>query len=102
MGFENEIGGGEHQRVAGVQQVRHRPTRDANQALFEADTLVFFQYRRATFTNNAIALTDGSWNMAHLIAASFPGPQLPIELTESFSKEGTDEIRLQLARLGLF
>ncbi|KPH56581.1 hypothetical protein ADS77_21440, partial [Pseudoalteromonas porphyrae] len=99
--LQYQIGGGVHQRVHGMDQVGHGLARQAHVLLLEADALVLAQHRSATLTDHAIALADGGGHMAHLVAAWLPGPQLSTQNLEGLGEEGADEVRLQLAGLGL-
>src|SRR5699024_8800746 len=54
-----EISRGAYQRMTGVNQIRHGFAMHLHQMLFEADALVFFEYRRAGFADDAVTLANG-------------------------------------------
>ncbi|MNZ54650.1 hypothetical protein D3C78_725570 [compost metagenome] len=101
VGREDQVCGGHHQRVAGVDQVGHWLAVQTDMLLLEADAFVLLEHRRAGFADHSVTLAQSRRHMADLVAPGFAGTHLATQSGEGLGKEGADEVGLELAGLGL-
>ena len=98
---QHQVGHGGHEGVAWVHQFCRGLAVDGAVLAVEANALVLFQHGGAGVADHAVALHDIGRNVAYLVAARLAVAQLATHHPECLAEECADEMRLELAGLGL-
>ena len=98
---QHQVGHGGHEWVAWVHQVGGGLAVDGAVLAVEANALVLFQHGGAGVADHTVTLHDIGRHVAYLVAARLAVAQLATHHPECLAEECADEVRLELAGLGL-